>query len=155
MAELSVQEEKFVQCIASGMTQSDAYRTTFDVSNWKSNSIWTEASLLAKKPEVRQRLQELGIQAAAKTNWTLERLIEEFEEVKDMCKVAKPVYDMNGIPTGEYKFDSTGAVNSLKNIGELCGFYVQKHQISGGINIKVNPPNFNTSNDSKDDDFFG
>ena len=37
-----------------------------------------------------------------------------------------PVYDKFGNPTGEFRFDSLGALKSLENIGKLCGFYDEK-----------------------------
>jgi hypothetical protein len=56
---LTVKQEIFCQELAKGATQSDAYRTAFDCSKAKPETIWNDASKLASKPEVSARVAGL------------------------------------------------------------------------------------------------
>lgn len=134
---LTAKEEKFVQGLFAGLSQRKAYKEAYDTSNMQDNTIDTAAYNLAKKTEITMRLKELTEQQAERTGWTIDKLIKEFEEVKEMCKCATPVLDRQGEPTGEYRFDSVGAVKSLENIGKLLGMYTEKVQHSGTVGVKI------------------
>ena len=134
---LTAKEEKFVQGLFSGLSQRKAYKEAFNAEKWADNSVDVEACKLANETKIILRLKELTDQQARETGWTVEKLIKEFEEIKQMCKVAVPVLDRQGEPTGEYKFDSVGAVKSLENIGKLLGMYTEKIKHSGSIGVKI------------------
>lgn len=53
---LTIKQEIFCQELAKGATQSDAYRTAFDCTGSKPETIWNDASKLASKPEVSSRV---------------------------------------------------------------------------------------------------
>jgi hypothetical protein len=78
--------------------------------------------------------KEMQQEEAEKNKWTREKLIQEFEEVKNRCMTAIPVLDNEGNPTGEYKFEHSGATKSLENIGKLMGMYIDKIE-SKNINL--------------------
>ena len=63
-AALTDKEELFAQEVASGATQSAAYRKHYDASNMQPNSIHVEASKLRKIPKVSLRIDELKAKAA-------------------------------------------------------------------------------------------
>lgn len=63
-AVLTDKEELFAQEVASGATQSAAYRKHYDASNMQPNSIHVEASKLRKIPKVSLRIDELKSKAA-------------------------------------------------------------------------------------------
>ncbi len=134
---LTPKQEKFVQGLFAGLSQRKAYKEAFNAENMSDNLIDKEACILAKNSKVSVRLKELQDARAKENGWTIDKLINEFEEIKDMCKTAKPVYDYNGEPTGEYRFDSNGAVKSLENIGKLLGFYTEQIKHSGNIGVKI------------------
>jgi hypothetical protein len=57
---LTPKQLHFARCIASGMSQSDAYKEAFDVSkNTKSETVWVEASKLANSEKVARRIEYL------------------------------------------------------------------------------------------------
>ena len=57
-------EELFAQEVASGATQSAAYRKHYDADGMQANSIHVEASRLRNKPKVSLRIDELKAKAA-------------------------------------------------------------------------------------------
>lgn len=57
---LTPKQLHFARCIASGMSQSDAYKEAFDVSkNTKSETVWVEASKLANSEKIARRIEYL------------------------------------------------------------------------------------------------
>jgi len=57
---LTPQEEQFCRAFVSGKNQSDAYRFAFPRSRrWKRESVYTRASRLAARPEIRARIEAL------------------------------------------------------------------------------------------------
>lgn len=67
---LTAKQEGFAQAIADGMSQSDAYRSSYNAGRMSDKQIWEEASKLIKSPKVAQRLDELREALAEKQLWT-------------------------------------------------------------------------------------
>lgn len=61
----NIREETFAQRLATGLTQSDAYRAAFPrATKWKSNTVRTRAWALAKRDDIKERVAELVAEAA-------------------------------------------------------------------------------------------
>ena len=56
---LSARESEAARLYASGMNQADAYRIAFNAHGNKANSVYSRASILFAKANVRQRVREL------------------------------------------------------------------------------------------------
>lgn len=56
---LTAKQEKFVMNIIDGMSQADAYRSSYDVKKMSDKTVWEKASRLMSDDKVRARLQEL------------------------------------------------------------------------------------------------
>lgn len=129
--------ELYAQARASGKTQRQSYIQAFNAESSSSKTVDDKAYALEKRFEVKSRIQELLSKKAEESSWTVEKLIAEFTEVKDICKQAMSILDRHGNPTGEYKIDSMGAVKSLENIGKLLGYYTQNINHSGNIGVQI------------------
>lgn len=57
-------EELFAQEVASGASQTAAYRKHYDASNMQANSVHSEAYKIRHKPEIAMRIDELKARAA-------------------------------------------------------------------------------------------
>lgn len=120
---LTPKQEKFVQGLFRGLSQRSAYKEAFENSiNWKDKTIDSRASELANNGEILGRLTELQANVTKESNWTVRKLIEEFEELKELTKTEK-----------EY----SAAVKSLENIGKLLGMYETKVKHSGEVTINI------------------
>lgn len=74
--------EAFATRLAAGDTQAAAYRSAYPKSRaWKDASVWDQASKLAAKPEVRQRVAELLAKAAAANEVTIERVTARLRDI--------------------------------------------------------------------------
>jgi len=130
---LTPKQEKFVQGLFAGFSQRKAYKLAFNVDKMKDETIDNMACKLSKENEISARLTQLQDEVKEKNKWTVERLIERFETIGDRCMQAEAVKDNQGLPTGEYKFDSAGANKSTENIGKLLGYYTEQIKHSGEI----------------------
>lgn len=73
--------EAFAQALAQGKTQAEAFRLTYPRSeNWKPDSVWSKASVLAKRPEVRARVEYLKARVKERAAKELARIRARVEE---------------------------------------------------------------------------
>ncbi|MNW10683.1 Terminase small subunit [compost metagenome] len=61
--------------------------------------------------------------------WVLDRLVQ----LAERCMQAEPVTDRDGSPTGEYRFDSSGANKALENIGKHLGMFKDKLEVDMNV----------------------
>lgn len=139
MSVLTKNEEEYVQARFEGLTQRQSYYRAYPHSKkWKEASVDNRAYLLEKKGEILSRLQALRDVQAEKSHWTVEKLIKKFEEVHARCmqevEFDKTGKTKDGKMANIYKFEHSGANTSLKNIGELLGYYVKK--VDANVTIK-------------------
>ena len=114
---ITSKQEKFAQCVASGMTQADAYRNSFDVRpTTKSESIIEKASFLMAQINIKSRVAELRLPIVEKVGITLENHIAELQSLKQLAREA-----------GNY----AAAIKAEELRGKVCGLYVEKVQHSG------------------------
>jgi len=99
---LTAKQEAFCQAIADGMTQTDAYRAAFDVSqSTKPETIHKRASELMQNGEVTGRVSSLKQVLETKAIWTREMSVKALVSA---YKVAQEKKNSNGM---------TGAVKEL------------------------------------------
>ena len=108
---LTPKQERFCQEIASGKSQSDAYRASFDAGNMKAATIHKRASELMDNGEVAGRIEELRKPLAEKALLTLE----------------KHLNDLNSLRNGAVQNMQFGAAISAEIArGKAAGLYVVK-----------------------------
>ena len=119
---LTAKQENFCQAIASGMNQSDAYRSAYDAGNMKPESINVNASKLCADAKVALRVTELKDEIAAKALWTREDSVLTLKAIADKAEAKDS--------------DKTGAV---KVLNEMHGYNAPKEiNVTGNLNINVN-----------------
>ena len=77
----NMKHEQFARYIAEGMSAKDALPKLGYLPN--SNALTTEvyANNMARRPAIKDRIQELRDQAASKTNITIQRVLEELAKI--------------------------------------------------------------------------
>lgn len=82
---LTPKQEKFVEEIAKGKTQRQAYLVAYPNSkNYKENTIDSRASVLMKNKKVIKRLNELKQSTEKKVEWTRKKALETINYVMEM-----------------------------------------------------------------------
>ena len=140
--ELTSRQEKFVQGLFRGLSQRQSYKESYNCNEWKDESIDSRASELANNSKIVARLTELRANVTKESSWTVERLIKEFEQCKKKCMQEVEVMKFDPeqgmmVGTGEYKFEYSGVIKSLENIGKLLGMYETKLKHSGEVTIHI------------------
>jgi hypothetical protein len=122
---LTPQQEKFAQGVASGLSQSDAYRAAYPKSvGWKADSVHQAASKLIADTKVSPRVAELRDALASKQLWTREqsvavlcKVIAESDKGTDHIAAVKELNAMHGYNAAQ-KLDLTSGGDPLRvNIG--------------------------------------
>lgn len=130
MEKLTIKQEKFVQNLLKGLSQTDAYKKAYDTSKMKEKTIIEKASVLANKDNIRTRYEELNKRAEDKA------IMSAIERKKWLTKVincdvkVKQEYD-NEIK--EYDPYMSDRLKALDMLNKMDGVYVTK--LNGDINV--------------------
>ncbi len=97
-----------------------------------------QAVRLLRNVKVLSRVRAIQKERLEKLAVTQESVILKLLEIYDRCMQAKPVmeWDYNEreyVATGEYTFDSRGALNALEMIGKHLAMFTNKVEHSGNI----------------------
>lgn len=118
---LTPKQEKFVQGIVDGKTQTDAYKSAYNTAKMSDSSIYQEASRLMGNPqisarinELRQRIEDASIMSAKdRAKWLTETINHVDVSMPDKLK-------------------------ALDILNKMTGEYVQKVQAGVSQEIEVN-----------------
>lgn len=114
---LTTKQERFAQAIADGLSQADAYRTAYDASKSKPETVWSKASELMADGKVTARVAQLREALATKALWSRERSVTALAGIAD---------------GGESK--AAEKVAAIKELNAMHGFNAPaKIELSGDI----------------------
>lgn len=89
---LTAKQEAFAQGIADGLGQADAYRMAYDAEGMKDATVYSKASIMMSKGNIRARVDELKSQVAEKQLWSREMsvkaLVAAYREGSGAVKVS-------------------------------------------------------------------
>ena len=117
---LTAKQEKFCQNIVKGMSQSDAYREAYNTGKGKDKTVWENASRLMNDSKVTARIEELKQKTTAEIKYTVEDSFRKLSEIQDLALKNKKLTD---------------AIKAEELKGKLKGLYVEKKEISGGLDL--------------------
>lgn len=118
---LTDKQERFAQCIAlEGMNQSDAYRECYNTENMADESIWVNASVLAKNDKVALRIQELRGEVVSP------KIISAKERKEKLTEIVTNAMDLNAV------------MKAIDILNKMDGEYVQKIEATvDSVNINI------------------
>lgn len=117
MSELSQQREAFAQAVASGLNQSDAYRTAYRVKNTtKPETVNQAASRLMADSKVAARVAELRAPVAKAAQMTLESHLQRLRELSEKA---------------EESGQMSAAITAEVARGKASGLYVERTELTG------------------------
>lgn len=103
------------------MSQADAYRTAYDASNMKPETIYARASELMADSNVSVRVAELRKDLSSKALWTRADSVRALE---------------NAIRIAEDKENAAGLVAAIKELNAMHGFNEpSKLELTGGLDM--------------------
>lgn len=127
---MTPKQEKFCQKYIELGNASEAYRQSYDCENMADEAIHTEASKLLASPKIALRLNELKSHHARRHDITVDKLLDELEQVRLLALTPK---GDNGV------LQLNVAVNAIMGKAKLLGLDKQVVEQAGEstINIKV------------------
>lgn len=129
--DLSPSQELFCQLVGGQrLPLYRAYMIAFKIKRKSLESIMSSASRLGKRPEINARIVKIQQEAAAKHEWSLDRVIDSLTFVHDEAKA--DIY-LEGLK----KANSDAMLNSIDRITELLCFNGEPD--AGNIEINIKP----------------
>ena len=117
---LTPKQERFAQEVASGKSQTEAYRIAFNVRpTTKPESVQVSACKLMGEPKVTQRVQELREAATERLVWTIQDSLDVLASIaKGKDEDAKPSDKVNAVKAinAMYGIDAPSKVNVNGNL---------------------------------------
>ena len=118
---LTAKQEKFAQCIAGGMNQSDAYRSAYSAGAMKAETVQQAASRAMTDSKVSARVATLRAALESKGLWTREKSVTALAGIVD---------------DGEAKANEI--VAAIKELNSMHGFNAPtKHEVTGRVAVYV------------------
>lgn len=77
---LTPKQQKFIEEVASGKSQSDAYRAAYNVGRMSAASIAKEASKLLANPHITPMLQQLRAQVTVRLRYDTEEAMQQAQQ---------------------------------------------------------------------------
>ena len=113
-------QEQFAQLVASGKSQSEAYRTAYPKAKaWKDEAVWTRASRLFAK--VLPRVDAIRAELAERGLWAKSQSVKEL-----VAMVQDP------------EVRAADRIKAICELNRLHGYYApEKHEHSGSAPIVV------------------
>lgn len=108
MRDLTPKQKNFAQCVASGMTQTEAYNSVYSVERMKAKTIQEAASRLMAKSNILAMIKELREPIIKKVGITLENHLRELKSLRVAAKKDK-----------QYG----AAIKAEMARGKVCGLY--------------------------------
>ena len=116
---ITAQQEKFAQSVASGMNQSEAYRSAYNVRiNTKLETINNSAYKLINNPQINARVEELRKPVAIAAQMTLEAHLNDLKGLRNMA-------------TKSNQFSA--AISAEIARGKAAGLYVDNVNLNGKV----------------------
>lgn len=88
-----------------------------------------EASELARSNPIAARILELQHTAADDALVDIKELLVSLHEIRERCMQGEQVFDEEGRPTGEWEFDSKGALKAIELLGKYRGIWKEKRDV--------------------------
>lgn len=121
---LTDKQEKFAQGIAKGLTQADAYREAYDCEDMKDEVIYVEACKLMNNHKISIRVKELKERALKRYDITIDDLIHELEEARELAKLSS---------------QPSAMVSATMGKGKMLGLITDKKEVTGNMNVTMMP----------------
>jgi len=119
---LPVKREMFAQGIAQGMTQTDAFKKSRDVSKMTTKTIQEQACRLMKDGKILARIAELQKPVLEKVQMTLESHLKDLQTLRNAASKAK-----------QY----SAAISAEISRGKASGLYIERTEANVTVDASI------------------
>lgn len=134
------QQEKFSQAFVETGNASEAYRRSYNTENMAENTVWKRASELLDNRAVEGRIETLRAKHAKRHNVTVDSLVAELEEIKQIALAAETP-------------QTSAAVSAVMGKAKLTGLDKQVVEMTGTVAVAITPEDVKAFRKAFDRDF--
>lgn len=116
--------------VAEYLVDKNATRAA-KAAGYSEKTAYSVGQRLLKNVEIQKTFQEQLEAQEKRTLLTADYVLSRLKEVADRCMQGEPVLDKEGNPTGEWRFDSSGANRSLELLGKHLKLFTDKVEATG------------------------
>lgn len=138
---LTPKQEKFCQLYIELGNASEAYRQAYNAKNMTTGAINTNAKKLLKDTPIALRIEELQQAHQQRHNLTIDNIIADLQEVRDICMGRKSVVltdvvknaqegSVNAVDSPVFVFEPTSANKALELLGKHLGMFANKVDVA-------------------------
>lgn len=142
---LTPKQEKFCQLYIELGNASEAYRQAYNANNMTTGAINTNAKKLLKDTPIALRIEELQQAHQQRHNLTVDNIIADLQEYRDICMGRKPLTittvvknaqegTAQSVNTECFVFEPTGANKALELLGKHLGMFKDRVDVTSGGN---------------------
>lgn len=142
---LTPKQEKFCQLYIELGNASEAYRQAYNAKNMTTGAINTNAKKLLKDTPIALRIEELQQEHRQRHNLTIDNIIADLQEYRDICMGRKPLTittvvknaqegTAQSVNTECFVFEPTGANKALELLGKHLGMFKDRVDVTSGGN---------------------
>jgi len=121
---LTGKQEKFAQAFVETGDASEAFRRAYDASNMNANSVNRKAHEAKNHVKISARIDQLRSKVAKRHNVTVDSLVAELEEIKNIALSAETP-------------QSSAAVAAVMGKAKLTGLDKQLIEMSGSLSVTL------------------
>jgi len=100
------------------------------------------------KPYLAEQIQIRLAKRATDNGITADYVLTSLKSIAERCQQKEAIMGKDGEPTGEYKFDSSGANKSLELLGKHLKLFTEKIELEAKVDvIKVKVPTWDEGNE--------
>lgn len=136
---MNPKHEKFIDRFIATGNASQAYVE----AGYSPKGADAGSSRLLSVVSITQEVEARRIAIRERTVLNVNTLIDHLETIRNRCMQGEPVLDNEGQPTGEWKFDSKGALRAIEMIGKHLGMWEGRQQDPDRPIRAVSPTPFN------------
>ena len=158
---LTPKQEKFCQLYIELGNASEAYRQAYNAKNRTTGAINTNAKKLLKDTPIALRIEELQQAHQQRHNLTVDNIIADLQEYRDICMGRKPLTittvvknaqegTAQSVNTECFVFEPTGANKALELLGKHLGMFKDRVDVTSGGNALPAVINISFSDEPED-----
>nr|DAY50984.1 MAG TPA: Terminase small subunit [Caudoviricetes sp.] len=158
---LTPKQEKFCQLYIELGNASEAYRQAYNAKNMTTGAINTNAKKLLKDTPIALRIEELQQAHQQRHNLTVDNIIADLQEYRDICMGRKPLTittvvknaqegTAQSVNTECFVFEPTGANKALELLGKHLGMFKDRVDVTSGGNALPAVINISFSDEPED-----
>lgn len=158
---LTPKQEKFCQLYIELGNASEAYRQAYDCLKMQTSTINTKAKELLKNGPITVRIEELQQEHRQCHNLTIDNIIADLQEYRDICMGRKPLTittvvknaqegTAQSVNTECFVFEPTGANKALELLGKHLGMFKDRVDVTSGGNALPAVINISFSDEPED-----